>query len=103
MPGCGCMETVSHHRPRRRAGDRLPRSVALQPAGGAVHPSSPSSEPSPSVGEVAGVPAPGLRAVLAADVLGALTSARTITDALQACCEAIVSHVGAAFARVWTL
>lgn len=44
-----------------------------------------------------------LRAVLAADVLGTLTSARTIAEALQGCCEAIVSHVSAAFARVWTL
>lgn len=44
-----------------------------------------------------------LRAALAADVLGALTSARSFTDALQGCCEALVNQVGAAFARVWTL
>ncbi len=42
-------------------------------------------------------------AALAADVLTALTAAGTIQAALQGCAEALVTRVGAAFARIWTL
>ncbi|WP_439628310.1 PAS domain S-box protein [Gemmata sp.] len=39
---------------------------------------------------------------LRADVSTALTSARPTPDALHQCCEALVRHLGVAFARVWT-
>lgn len=42
-------------------------------------------------------------AMLAADVGLALTQGATIRDTLQRCAEAIVEHLDAAFARVWTL
>ena len=69
-----------------------------------MYPPTPSADPPRPGCDATGVATgEGLRAVLAADVLGALTSSRTIAAAMQACCEAIVNHVGAAFARVWTL
>jgi PAS domain S-box-containing protein len=42
-------------------------------------------------------------ASLAADVGVALTGADTLPGILQPCAEALVRHLGAAFARVWTL
>ena len=33
----------------------------------------------------------------------ALTAGETLRDSLEECCEAIVSHLGAAFARIWTV
>ncbi len=42
-------------------------------------------------------------AALAADVLTALTTAPSMQDALQACAQALVTRVDAAFARIWTL
>ena len=42
-------------------------------------------------------------AALAADVLTALTQGPSVQEALQACSEALVTRVDAAFARVWTL
>jgi PAS domain S-box-containing protein len=42
-------------------------------------------------------------AALAADVGAALTGGDTVRGALQRCAEAIVRHLGAAFARIWTL
>lgn len=40
---------------------------------------------------------------LRADVASVLASSRKTTDALKQCCEALVKHLDAAFARVWTL
>jgi PAS domain S-box-containing protein len=40
---------------------------------------------------------------LRADVASALAAAQPEADALQACCDALVRHLGAALARVWTL
>ena len=42
-------------------------------------------------------------AALAADVGVALTGNDTVRDSLQCCAEAIVRHLDAAFARIWTL
>ena len=42
-------------------------------------------------------------AALAADVGAALTGSDTVRDTLQRCAEAIVRHLDAAFARIWTL
>jgi PAS domain S-box-containing protein len=42
-------------------------------------------------------------AALAADVGMALTGDETASGILQRCCEAMVRHLGAAFARIWTL
>jgi len=62
--------------------------------------SSPGGEPLDASSPPALTPAD---AALAADVLGALTSATSMQAALQGCAQAIVDRVGAAFARVWTL
>jgi PAS domain S-box-containing protein len=43
------------------------------------------------------------QAALIGDIGGALTRGQTLRAVLQDCAEAIVRHVGAAFARVWTL
>ena len=43
------------------------------------------------------------RAAFAADVGAALTRPGSLTEMLQRCAEAMVRHLGAAFARVWTL
>ena len=43
------------------------------------------------------------RAQLGADVGAALTRAEPLGDQLRQCCEAIVKHVDAAFARIWVL
>jgi PAS domain S-box-containing protein len=42
-------------------------------------------------------------AELAADVGNALTQSANLGPMLQRCCEAMVRHLGAAFARIWTL
>src|SRR5207245_6958952 len=42
-------------------------------------------------------------AELAADVGVSLAKGTTLRDTLQACCEALVRHLDAAFARIWTL
>jgi PAS domain S-box-containing protein len=42
-------------------------------------------------------------AALTGEVGMALTAGQTIGEILQRCCEAMVSHLGAAFARIWTL
>ena len=42
-------------------------------------------------------------AALSAEVGLSLASDDSITEALRHCCEALVTHVGAAFARIWTL
>ena len=42
-------------------------------------------------------------AALGADVGAALTRGETLEEMLQLCCEAIVGHLHAAFARIWTL
>src|SRR5438309_513334 len=42
-------------------------------------------------------------AELAADVGVSLTNRTTLRDTLQGCCEALVRHLDAAFARLWTL
>src|SRR5438876_2929725 len=42
-------------------------------------------------------------AALRADVGVALGESTTIRDMLQRCCAALVQHLDAAFARVWTL
>ena len=39
---------------------------------------------------------------LRADVWGGIAAARTLPDGLARCCEAVVKHLGVAFARVWT-
>ena len=43
------------------------------------------------------------RALLTADVATALIARGPLRDALQACTEAVVAHLDAAFARIWTL
>ncbi|WP_158623601.1 GAF domain-containing protein [Corallococcus llansteffanensis] len=43
------------------------------------------------------------RAQLGADVGAALTSSASLHDQLRRCCEAIVRHLDAAFARIWVL
>lgn len=40
---------------------------------------------------------------LRADVSTALAAAQPLRESLQGCCEALVAHLGVAFARVWTL
>ena len=42
-------------------------------------------------------------AALGADIGAALTRGESIEETLQLCCEAIVGHLHAAFARIWTL
>ncbi len=42
-------------------------------------------------------------AALGADVGAALTRGESLEEMLQQCCEAIVGHLHAAFARIWTL
>ena len=42
-------------------------------------------------------------AALRADVAGAFDSAESVDRTLQACCELVVRHIDAAFARIWTL
>ena len=42
-------------------------------------------------------------AALAADVLTALTAGPSMKEALQACTQALVTRIAAAFARIWTL
>ncbi len=42
-------------------------------------------------------------ATLAAEVGASLSGGATLTAALQGCAEALVSHLDAAFARIWTL
>jgi PAS domain S-box-containing protein len=42
-------------------------------------------------------------AAFSADVSLALTTRETLRDMLQGCCQAMVEHLGAAFARIWTL
>src|SRR2546425_11023781 len=42
-------------------------------------------------------------AALGADVGVALTRGETLSDMLRRCAEALVHHLDAAFARVWTL
>ncbi len=39
---------------------------------------------------------------LRADVSNALAAAQPMREALQGCCEALVAHLGVAFARIWT-
>lgn len=42
-------------------------------------------------------------AALGADVGAALTQEETLSDMLRRCTEAVVQHLDAAFARIWTL
>ena len=42
-------------------------------------------------------------AALAADILTALTASPSMQEALQACTQALVTRIDAAFARIWTL
>lgn len=42
------------------------------------------------------------QAMLVGDVGGALTRSETLEEALQRCTEAVVHHLAAAFARIWT-
>ena len=58
---------------------------------------------SPGGESAAETPSAPPHAALAADVLTALTRAGGIQQALQACAQALVTRVDAAFARIWTL